>query len=91
MLEAGPLEVDHPVGHGEHQRSEVEDGASLGADTMLVAPSHVGAGARTGAGAIVTANSSVAPGDTWIGVPARPLRAKQSAPDRDAGKKEPSA
>lgn len=47
----------------------VEDGAFIGSSTMLVAPVRVGAGARTGAGSVVTKNVSV--NTTVFGVPAR--------------------
>lgn len=53
-------------------RTRVGDGAFLGSDTLLVAPVEVGAGAATGAGAVVTRD--VAPGTLVVGVPARPLR-----------------
>lgn len=52
--------------------TEIEQGAFIGSDTMLVAPVRVGKGARTGAGAIVTRDipaSSVA-----VGMPARVIR-----------------
>ncbi len=51
----------------------VHDGAFVGSGSVLVAPCEVGAGAYTGAGAVVTRNSVLAPGAVWVGVPARPL------------------
>lgn len=45
--------------------------ASIGSDSILVAPVTIGRGAKTGAGAVVTRN--VAAGETVVGVPARPL------------------
>jgi bifunctional UDP-N-acetylglucosamine pyrophosphorylase/glucosamine-1-phosphate N-acetyltransferase len=50
-------------------RTIIEEGAFIGSDTMLVAPLRVGAGARTGAGSVVT--HDVPPGSTAYGVPAR--------------------
>jgi bifunctional UDP-N-acetylglucosamine pyrophosphorylase/glucosamine-1-phosphate N-acetyltransferase len=50
-------------------RTTVGEGAFLGVDTMLVAPVEVGAGAKTGAGAVVT--HDVPPGALVVGVPAR--------------------
>src|SRR5207237_2980808 len=47
----------------------IEAGASIGSDTMLVAPVTVGEQARTGAGSVVT--KDVPPGATVVGVPAR--------------------
>jgi bifunctional UDP-N-acetylglucosamine pyrophosphorylase/glucosamine-1-phosphate N-acetyltransferase len=44
-------------------------GAFIGVDTMIVAPREIGAGARTGAGAVVT--KDVPPGKLAVGVPAR--------------------
>ena len=58
------------------RRTEIEEGAFVGSDTVLVAPVRVGKGARTGAGAVVTRD--VADGDTVAGVPARPTRASES-------------
>ena len=52
-------------------RTVIEDNAFIGSDTMLIAPIKVGKGGRTGAGAVVT--HDVLPGQTVIGVPARPL------------------
>lgn len=50
----------------------VEDCAFLGSDTMLVAPVKVGAGAKTGAGSVVT--KDIPPGSLVYGVPARVRR-----------------
>lgn len=50
----------------------VGKGAFIGSDTMLVAPVNIGAGARTGAGSVVTKD---VPDQTLVvGVPARPIR-----------------
>ena len=50
----------------------IEEGALIGSDTMLVAPVRVGAGAKTGAGAVVT--EDVAPGATVVGRPGATAR-----------------
>jgi len=50
----------------------VEEGAFIGSDTMLVAPVHIGKGAKTGAGAVVTRD--VPDGAVAVGVPARVKR-----------------
>ncbi len=51
----------------------VEDGAQLGSDSMLVAPVHVGAKAKTGAGTVVT--TDLPPESLTVGVPGRVVRA----------------
>ncbi|MEO5884710.1 MAG: bifunctional UDP-N-acetylglucosamine diphosphorylase/glucosamine-1-phosphate N-acetyltransferase GlmU [Candidatus Limnocylindrales bacterium] len=51
------------------QRTTIGDGAFIGVDTMIVAPRAIGAGARTGAGAVVT--KDVPAGKLAVGVPAR--------------------
>ncbi len=56
----------------------VHDGAFVGSGSVLVAPCEIGAGAYTGAGAVVTRNSKLEPGAVWVGVPARKLRAGPS-------------
>lgn len=56
-----------------HQRSSVAAGVSLGANSVVIGPSALGAGARTGAGAVV--KGQVEPGQTVVGVPARPAAA----------------
>ena len=58
-------------------RTVIEDGARIGCSTVLVAPVTIGKDAVTGAGAVVTRNNDVAPGQTVVGVPAKPLRKKK--------------
>ena len=58
---------------GQHKhRTTIGEGVFVGSDSMLVAPVTLGDGARTGAGSVV--NRDVAPGQTVVGVPARPIR-----------------
>ncbi len=58
---------------GQHKYpTEIGEGAFIGSDTMLVAPVKVGAGAKTGAGAVVTRD--IPPGTLAVGVPARVIR-----------------
>lgn len=52
--------------------TEIGEDVFIGSDTMLVAPLKIGAGARTGAGAVVTKNVSE---DTLVvGMPARAIK-----------------
>jgi bifunctional UDP-N-acetylglucosamine pyrophosphorylase/glucosamine-1-phosphate N-acetyltransferase len=67
-------------------RTEIEDGAFIGSDTMLVAPLRVGKGARTGAGAVVTRD--VPPDSLAFGVPAR-VKDPASPPSAGADASEP--
>ena len=53
----------------DKHRAVVEKDAFIGCDTMLVAPVTVGAGAVTGAGAVIT--KDVPPGRLAVGVPAK--------------------
>lgn len=55
-------------------KTQIEDGAFVGVDTMLVAPVKLGKGSRTGAGSVVT--KDVPEGATAVGVPARVIRRK---------------
>jgi bifunctional UDP-N-acetylglucosamine pyrophosphorylase/glucosamine-1-phosphate N-acetyltransferase len=51
----------------------IGEGALIGAGSILIAPAEVGANAVVGAGAVVTKDRAVKPGQTVVGVPARPL------------------
>jgi bifunctional UDP-N-acetylglucosamine pyrophosphorylase/glucosamine-1-phosphate N-acetyltransferase len=53
--------------------THIGEGAFIGSGTVLVAPSTVGKGAVTGAGAIVT-RKTIPAQSVWVGVPARPHR-----------------
>ena len=55
----------------EKHATEIGEGAFIGSDSLLIAPVRVGAGAVTGAGAVV--NRDVPPGGRVAGVPARAL------------------
>jgi bifunctional UDP-N-acetylglucosamine pyrophosphorylase/glucosamine-1-phosphate N-acetyltransferase len=58
---------------GVHKNpTEIGEGAFIGSDTMLVAPVKVGAGAKTGAGAVVT--KDIPPNSLAVGVPARVIK-----------------
>jgi bifunctional UDP-N-acetylglucosamine pyrophosphorylase/glucosamine-1-phosphate N-acetyltransferase len=54
----------------------IEDGASIGSGTVLIAPVRVGKGASTGAGAIVPRRRDIPPETVFVGVPARRLGAE---------------
>lgn len=54
----------------------IGEGAFVGSGTVFVAPVSLGAGAVTGAGAVVKRGSKIPPGETVVGVPARPLPKK---------------
>lgn len=66
---------------GVHKHATtIGDGAFIGVDTMIVAPREIGAGARTGAGAVVTRD--VPAGKLAVGVPAR-IREPRAAASPD--------
>jgi bifunctional UDP-N-acetylglucosamine pyrophosphorylase / glucosamine-1-phosphate N-acetyltransferase len=69
---AGTITCNYNSESGAKSETVVEDGASLGSDTLLVAPVRVGEGAMTGAGSVVTRD--VPPREIVVGVPARRLR-----------------
>jgi len=52
--------------------TEIGEGAFIGSDTMLVAPVKIGAGAKTGAGAVVT--KDIPAHSLAVGVPARVIK-----------------
>ena len=58
-------------GKNKH-KTVIEKDVFIGSDTMLVAPLHIGEGARTGAGAVV--NRDVEKNTIVVGVPARKLK-----------------
>jgi bifunctional UDP-N-acetylglucosamine pyrophosphorylase / glucosamine-1-phosphate N-acetyltransferase len=60
-------------------RTTIGDGAFIGVDTMIVAPREIGAGAKTGAGAVVT--KDVPPGKLAVGVPARIREPRPKPPE----------
>jgi len=55
----------------------IEDGASTGSNTVLVAPVKLGKNSKTGAGAVVTSGHDVPDGVTVVGVPAKAIKAKR--------------
>ena len=64
---------------GTHKhKSIIGDRAFIGSGSILIAPSHVGDGALTGAGAVLRRGTTVEPGQSWVGVPAHPLPKKSS-------------
>ncbi len=68
------------------QKHHTDVGADvfLGAGTVLVAPTSVGDKARTGAGSVVTKHRPVPPGETYAGVPAKPLEPNRQAEGENA-------
>jgi bifunctional UDP-N-acetylglucosamine pyrophosphorylase/glucosamine-1-phosphate N-acetyltransferase len=62
-------------------RTTIGEGAFIGVDTMIVAPREIGAGAKTGAGAVVT--KDVPAGKLAVGVPAR-IREPRAIPPKPA-------
>lgn len=54
--------------------TRVGDGAFVGSGTTIVAPNEIPDGATTGAGAVLTRESGMGPGEVWVGVPARKMR-----------------
>ncbi len=69
---------------GVHKHETViGDGAFVGSGTVLVAPSRMGKGSKTGAGAIVTRGTEIGEGETFVGVPAKILKSKQG--DSESG------
>ncbi|MCX5710720.1 MAG: bifunctional UDP-N-acetylglucosamine diphosphorylase/glucosamine-1-phosphate N-acetyltransferase GlmU, partial [Candidatus Omnitrophica bacterium] len=61
---------------GKKNITVIKDGASIGSDTILVAPVTVGRRAVTGAGSVVAKRKNIPDGVTVAGVPARVLKPK---------------
>jgi bifunctional UDP-N-acetylglucosamine pyrophosphorylase/glucosamine-1-phosphate N-acetyltransferase len=78
---AGTVTVNFSSETRAKSRTTVDDDAALGSDTMLVAPVHVGEGALTAAGAVVT--HDIPSGEVWIGAPARLHRRRSGYPADD--------
>jgi len=55
----------------------IEDGASIGSGTVLIAPIRVGRKATTGAGAVVPSHHDIPPHAVFVGVPAKELKPKE--------------
>ncbi len=66
-------------------RTTIGDGAFIGSGTVLIAPSRVEDGGRTGAGAIVRRDSTIGPGEVYVGVPARRLERRPGGADQNEG------
>ncbi len=52
-------------------KTQVQDGAFIGSNTVLVSPVKVGKGAKTGAGSVVLKNRDIPKGAVAFGVPAK--------------------
>ncbi len=61
----------------EKHETVIEDGASIGRGTVLVAPVKVGRQAVTGAGAIVPSRRDIPPHAVFVGVPATEIKPKK--------------
>jgi bifunctional UDP-N-acetylglucosamine pyrophosphorylase/glucosamine-1-phosphate N-acetyltransferase len=72
---AGTITCNYDGETGLKSQTVVEAGASLGCDTLLVAPVRLGERALTGAGAVVT--HDVEPEMLVMGLPARPVRKRR--------------
>jgi bifunctional UDP-N-acetylglucosamine pyrophosphorylase / glucosamine-1-phosphate N-acetyltransferase len=80
---AGTITVNYNSETGRKSRTIVQDDASLGSDTLLVAPLEVGEAAMTGAGAVVT--HDIPPGEVWLGAPARRHRRRSGTTGSEGG------
>jgi len=58
------------------EQTIIEDGASTGSGTILIAPLKMGKNTKTGAGAVVPKGENIPDGVTVVGIPAKPLKSK---------------
>lgn len=65
-----------PSPRDKWQKTVIERGARLGAGVTVVCGLNIGEGALIGAGSVVT--KDIPPGETWAGVPAKPISGKES-------------
>jgi bifunctional UDP-N-acetylglucosamine pyrophosphorylase/glucosamine-1-phosphate N-acetyltransferase len=86
---AGTITANYD-GRDKH-RTTIGSRAFVGSGTIFVAPSELGDGGSTGAGAVVTRDTRVPPGAVYVGVPARPHARKAGAPAQVAAAPEPEA
>jgi bifunctional UDP-N-acetylglucosamine pyrophosphorylase/glucosamine-1-phosphate N-acetyltransferase len=77
-IAAGTITANFDSESGAKSRTEIGDDASIGSDTILVAPVRIGPGAMTGAGSVVT--HDIPAGEVWLGAPARPHRRRDDQP-----------
>jgi len=61
----------------EKHETVIEDGASIGSGTVLIAPVSVGRMAKTGAGAIVPSRRDIPAHAVFVGVPAQEIKPKE--------------
>lgn len=77
---AGTITANYD-GKKKHQ-TVIEDGASTGSGTILVAPVKMGKNAETGAGAVVPKGKNVPDNTTVVGIPAVPLKKGKGTTDK---------
>jgi bifunctional UDP-N-acetylglucosamine pyrophosphorylase/glucosamine-1-phosphate N-acetyltransferase len=63
--------------------TKIGAGAFIGSGSVLVAPTEIGDEALTGAGAVVTRGTVIAPREVWVGVPARRLKVREVPPAKE--------
>jgi serine O-acetyltransferase len=76
----GGLSLANRAGPGGKRHPTIGDGVAIGAGAQVLGPIRVGDGARIGANAVVA--TEVPPGETVIGIPARPPNEHRIMPAR---------
>jgi bifunctional UDP-N-acetylglucosamine pyrophosphorylase/glucosamine-1-phosphate N-acetyltransferase len=69
-------------------RTHIGPDSFIGSGAILIAPVHVGEGATVGAGAVVTRDQRIPPGETVVGIPARPIQRDGKEGERAKSKKQ---